>query len=117
MTRNRICIVRETLLGTWQERLLQKLGKDFKVQQTNTTFSVMKRCKVFLWTRTPETGWVEVAYVAIKDVESLHKALNPVLTAHTKEDLERLQTKLDKEPVADQWRMEVQPDPTVPPKK
>jgi hypothetical protein len=54
---------------------------------------------------------VEVAYVAIKDAENLHKALNPVLTAHTKQDWERLQAKLDKEPVADQWRLEVQPDP------
>jgi hypothetical protein len=115
MTRSRICIIRETLLETWQERLLRKLGSDFRISETATTFAVVKQCKVFLWTRTLRTGWVEVAYVAKKDVVSLHKALNPVLIAHSDQDKERLLAKLDKKPVIDQWRLEVLEDPTIPP--
>ena len=115
MARNRICVIRETLLETWQERLVRKLGSDFRVQENSTNFSVMKRCKIFLWTRSPQTGWVEVAYVATKDAMGLHKALNPVLTAHTDQDKERLLAKLDKEPITDQWRLDVKEDPTVPP--
>jgi hypothetical protein len=115
MARNRTCIIRETLLVTWQERLLKKLGSDFQIQENNASVVVMKRCKVFLWGRTPKTAWVEVAAVAKKDAD-LHKALNPVLSVHSEQNKERLLAKLDKEPVADQWRLEVYKDNTIPPK-
>jgi hypothetical protein len=117
MKRGRICVIREILLETWQERLVKKLGNDFRVRESGGAFRLLKRCKVFLWSRTPQTGWVEVAYVATEDAENLHKALNPVLTALTEQDKERLQAKLDKEPVTDQWRLEVAEDETIPPKK
>ncbi|MFA5766304.1 MAG: hypothetical protein WC919_00075 [Candidatus Paceibacterota bacterium] len=47
---------------TWRDRLLRKLGPEFKIEKSGNREMLMKHCEVRLW-EEPHSGTVEVAFV------------------------------------------------------
>jgi hypothetical protein len=89
---NRACSLEGDVgVNTWRDRLLRKLGPEFKIAKGNDREMLMKHCEVRLW-EEPQVGIVEVAFVSLNVLDGLPDNVNPILTTHSTADKNRLES-------------------------
>jgi hypothetical protein len=88
---------------TWRDRLLRKLGPEFKIEKGAGREMLMKSCEVRLWEK-PHTGTVEVAFVFQNALDNLPDDVNPALMTHSTLDKSHLEALL-----SNRWKVVLKP--------
>jgi hypothetical protein len=85
---------------TWRDRLLRKLGPEFKIKKGDGREMLTKRCEIRFWDEQ-QLGDVEVAFVFDVLLVDLPNNINPALIAHSTIDKVRLKSLL-----SNRWKVE-----------
>jgi hypothetical protein len=88
---------------TWRDRLLRKLGPEFKIEKGGNREMLMKHCEVHLW-EEPHSGTVEVAFIFQNVLDNLPDNVNPTLMTHSALDKTHLEALL-----SNRWKVVPKP--------